>query len=283
MSEFNFELESFDKTKLKATAWQVESPTALILWVHGFAEYRQRYDEFAKYLNSFNYSFAALDLRGHGESDGKRGFIRNFSDYLSDLNALVEWSKNIAPNVPLILGAHSMGGLILARYLEVGEFPRPVEAALFSGPFMGLGMPIPAWKEGLGKFMSAIIPSLSLPAGLDPALISTDQEIVKKYATDPKIFKTATARWLTEILDAQSKAFENANRISLPLLFCQGLGDKIVDIAAGRKFYDGLASSDRTYKGFDGLYHEILNERRPQRDEVYATYSDWLKKRFPRR
>jgi alpha-beta hydrolase superfamily lysophospholipase len=280
MGERHFDLKSADGTKLRATAWEVDSPSACVLWVHGFAEYRTRYDEFARYLNGLKYSFVALDLRGHGDSEGKRGFIRSFDEYLADLSALVDWSKGMAP-APLVLGAHSMGGLVLARYLERGEFSRPVEAAVFSGPFMGVGMPVPAWKQKLGAFMSKIIPGLSIPSGLDPALISTDKELVQAYASDPKIFKIATARWFTEILKAQDKAIAEAGRIRLPVLLCQGLGDQVVSVAAGRRFYDGLGSEDRTYQGFEGLYHEILNEVRPAREQVYATFGNWLKKRFP--
>lgn len=281
MGEKHFDLKSADGTKLRATAWEVDSPSACVLWVHGFAEYRTRYNEFARYLNGLGFSVAALDLRGHGESEGRRGFIRSFDEYLEDVSALVDWSKDHAPSAPLVMGAHSMGGLVLARFLESGRSSRPVEAAMFSGPFFGMGMPVPAWKQTLGAFMSKILPTLSLPSGLDPSLISTDPEVVKAYAADPAVFKIATARWFTEIIEAQELAVKEAGRIQMPVLFCQGLSDQIVSVEAGRRFYEALGSEDRSYQGFEGLYHEILNEVRPARDEVYATFGNWLKKRFP--
>jgi alpha-beta hydrolase superfamily lysophospholipase len=279
MGERHFDLKSADGTKLRATVWEVDSPAACVLWVHGFAEYRTRYDPFARYLNGMKYTFASVDLRGHGDSEGKRGFIYSFDEYLADLSSLVDWSKGIS--APLVLGAHSMGGLVLARYLERGEFSRPVEAAMFSAPFMGLGMPVPAWKQKLGNFMSKILPGLSLPSGLDPSLISTDSEVVQAYANDPRIFKIATARWFTEVMKAQELAIAEAGRIRLPVLFCQGLSDQVVSIAAGRMFFEALGSEDRTYQGFEGLYHEILNEVKPAREQVYAAFGNWLKKRFP--
>ena len=38
--------------------------------IHGVAEYAQRYDDFAKYLNSMGYLVAAEDHMGHGKSQG---------------------------------------------------------------------------------------------------------------------------------------------------------------------------------------------------------------------
>lgn len=280
MGERHFDLSSADGTSLKATVWDVDSPAAMILWVHGFLEHRLRYADFARFLNGRGYTFAALDLRGHGDSGGKRGFVRRWDEYLEDVSALLEWSRASAGDLPLILGSHSMGGLVAARFLEKGEFARPVDAAVFSGPFMGVATPVPAWKRQMGTAMSSILPGLAVPAGVQPENISHDPEIVHAYATDPKIFRNATARWFTEMVDAQDLAVAEASRIRLPVLVCQGLADRVVSVDASRRFFDGIAASDRTWKGFDGLYHEILNEAQPHREAVYGEFAAWIGKRF---
>jgi lysophospholipase len=38
-------------------------------------------------------------------------------------------------------------------------------------------------------------------------------------------------------------------------------------------------SQDKTFKRYDGLFHEILNE--PERQEVVNDIADWLDERFP--
>lgn len=283
MGERHFDLTSADGTPLKATVWDADSPAAMILWIHGFAEHRLRYADFARFLNGRGFSFAALDLRGHGDSGGKRGFVRRWDDYLEDVSALLEWSSaSIPADLPLVMGSHSMGGLVASRFLEKGEFARPIDAAVFSGPFMGLAMAVPAWKRQLGKAMSSLIPGLSVPAGLPPELISHDPDIVQSYATDPRVFRNATARWFTEMVHAQELAISEASRIRMPVLVCQGMGDRVVNVQTSRRFFDGIAAADRTWKGFDGLYHEILNEAPPARGEVYNTFADWLGRRFSR-
>lgn len=43
-----------------------------------------------------------------------------------------------------------------------------------------------------------------------------------------------------------------------------------------KQFYERIASTDKTLKIYDGLYHEILNE--PEKDTVLKDISSWMKK-----
>ncbi|GIX40617.1 MAG: hypothetical protein KatS3mg129_0350 [Leptospiraceae bacterium] len=117
MSQTHIEFISLDnKTKLVGTFWESNPNNPWILWIHGFAEHRLRYNEFANYLNQNKINFFCFDLRGHGDSSGKRGLILDFNDYLDDVeSAIKEISKKTKE---IFIAGHSMGGLILGRFLE---------------------------------------------------------------------------------------------------------------------------------------------------------------------
>ena len=55
--------------------WQIESPKAVVLLVHGLGEHCQRYDAIASALNQAGYIVSSMDLPNHGRSDGVKGDV----------------------------------------------------------------------------------------------------------------------------------------------------------------------------------------------------------------
>ncbi|TGK22265.1 alpha/beta fold hydrolase [Leptospira fluminis] len=86
-----------------------------LLFVHGAWHGAWCWDEFfLPYFASKGFEVHALDLRGHGQSEGKKGIrFHRISDYVSDLTEVIQ-----AFSVPPILIGHSMGGLVVQKYLE---------------------------------------------------------------------------------------------------------------------------------------------------------------------
>ena len=54
-------------------------PKGAIIIVHGYAEHSGRYDYAGCWLAERRYAVHALDLRGHGRSEGERVFGRSFN------------------------------------------------------------------------------------------------------------------------------------------------------------------------------------------------------------
>lgn len=254
------EVKTTDQKNLQAMFVPAEKPEAFMIWIPGFAEHKNRYTHFGGWMAEQKVSFVALDLRGHGESDGKRGFVKKFEDYFLDVDALMQWTRDVAGDIPFFFGSHSMGGLVAARYLERGQFSRPIHGAIMTSPFLGLGVPVPGWKKLLAKTVSGIIPAAAVPAGLDPALLSHDEDVVDAYRNDPLVFTSATARWFMEVVKHQAEVVSDAGKISLPIYVGQGGADHIVSVQATRDFYEAIGSSNKKYVEYEGYYHEVLNE-----------------------
>lgn len=276
MAETTFHVNAQDGTKLAGSVWEGRRSKRMLVWFHGFAEHRKRYAHFASWLNENKIAVAAIDLRGHGDSQGKRGHVQEFSDYYFDCSALLHFVKQNFPRLPVSIGSHSHGGLVVARYLEAHKPPLPLHCAVFSAPFLGLPPGFPAWKKRIGEAVSGLLPGLSVPTGINPAYLSHDDKICRIYGSDPQIFTSATTRWFTEATVAQARAVSRAPMIRLPALVMQGTGDRIVSQEASRRFYEDLGSEKKQWISYPGLYHEILNE--VDRLKVYEDVRRFLKK-----
>jgi alpha-beta hydrolase superfamily lysophospholipase len=267
--------QSRDATRLFYRRWPHESPRAAVAIVHGYAEHSGRYDHVAAMLGELELDVFAIDVRGHGRSDGVRGHAADYREYTEDLKALLSRMRKESPAQRYVILGHSNGGLISLTYAIE---PEPdVSALVISAPFLGTAMKVPAWKAAMGRLMSRIYPTLSMPSGLPAEALSHDPEVVRAYVEDPLVFTTATAGWFTAALAAMERVKAEASRITLPCLLMQGTGDRLVDPAQARPLFDALGSQDKRFIEYDGFYHEIMNETDKAR--VLADIRGWLESR----
>jgi acylglycerol lipase len=69
-----------DGLKLLQRCWQPDvPPAAVVVLIHGLAEHSGRYAPLAQRLVAEGYAVRALDLRGHGRSEGRRIYIDSCS------------------------------------------------------------------------------------------------------------------------------------------------------------------------------------------------------------
>lgn len=112
---------------------KVNPRPTLILFVHGAWHGAWCWKEyFLPYFAERGYISHALSLRGHGTSEGaERLRWTRISDYVADVAQVV----NQLPKTPILIG-HSMGGLVVQKYLETNTAPAAV--LLASVPIKGV-------------------------------------------------------------------------------------------------------------------------------------------------
>lgn len=244
-----------------------DSKTAgTILWIHGFGEHIGRYERHFQYFADFGYSSIGFDLRGHGRSSGVRAFVGRFEDYLADILAVYHhFEASLAE--PIFLVGHSMGGLILIRFLQLHGGDIPYKTAIASSPLLGIKVKVPTWKEFLGDLAAKIYPKLAIPSGLDPMYISHDPNVVQQYIQDPLVLTVATAGWFVEIKKHLALAHQEARAIPRNFHILMAGSDQLVEPSATKEFYKKLDPTiAKSLTVYEGWYHEILNE--PERHKV---------------
>ena len=231
--------------------WLAEDPLAEVLLLHGIAEHSGRYEHVGATWSAAGYSTRAIDHYGHGHSGGIRGYVPSFDTFLDDVE------DNIAElrerNRPVVLMAHSLGGLIAFTYCVTGR-PLP-DVLLLSGP--ALGADPPKWQTVLASVLGRLRPKLFIKSEFDGSLLSTDPDVGSAYANDPLRVAGATAGLGHAIFSTMKIANKNLNRLSIPTLVIHGGADRIVPPHFSEPIGDLPIA---TRQVLPGLEHEVLNE-----------------------
>lgn len=272
------DLASRDGTRLRAVGWHPEpgrDNRRVVVLVHGLAEHMGRYDHVAAALCGAGWRVLGVELRGHGQSEGKRGHVMAWSEYRQDVAAAMAHAEG-----PCYLLGHSMGGLVVLDLLR--EHTRRGEAAdigavVLSNPCLGLAVRPPGWKKALSGLVSSIAPATSFGNEIDPNLISRDPEVVAAYVADPAVFSTVTARWYTEMVAAMARVHAQCDHLRTPVLLLTSDHDRLCDPAAARAWAARCpdAVQERRYPE---LFHELLNE--PEKDRILTEVMVWLGERL---
>lgn len=270
-------IEGVGRLRLHYRAWEAVTPRSAILVVHGLAEHGGRYEKFGHDLAAAGHSVFALDLRGHGDSDGRRGHVRRFDQLLQDVDRFRREVQGMVPlETPIFLLGHSLGGLIALRYLE--EYSPDFRGAVLSAPWLATALPIPHWKIGLAQVLTKIAPSLPMRAPVPPEYLSHDPAVAEAYRSDPLVHERITPRMFTEISSAMGLVFQRADRIGVPLLFLLPGGDRITDPQRTRALARSIHQVEVTMRLFPDAYHELFNE--VDRSLVLTELRAWLAARL---
>jgi alpha-beta hydrolase superfamily lysophospholipase len=246
--------------------------SAVVLYVHGFGEHSGRYLHPIEYLIDKGIAFYGLDLRGHGRSEGKRGHVESFDDYVRDFGTFVNIIKKREGGKKFFFLGHSMGGLVVLRYIE--QVKTGYDGIITIAP-------VHKGDDELSKFtvfMSKHFPRFTMTNEIDPFYLSRDRDVVKRFMQDRLVHNRVSARWLTELLTERRAVIEGAKQINLPLLMLHAGRDLIVSPDGSREFFEVIGSQDKKIIIYEDYYHEILNEK--GREKVFKDIEKWLKTRM---
>jgi alpha-beta hydrolase superfamily lysophospholipase len=244
------------------------------LVVHGLGEHAGRYDGFAQVLNGWGYAVRSYDQYGHGESDGLRGGLPHPNRLLDDLADLVESTRVRNPGKPLVLVGHSMGGLVAASF--VARTLHAVDALVLSSPLLAMRLSPP--QRLIMAVVPRIAPNLTVPNGLKPEFLSHDRRVVQSYLNDPRVHDRISGRLAKYLEQEGALVRSRAASWNVPTLLMYAGDDRMVDPRGSELFASSAPPRFVTARRFDGLYHEIFNEREAQ--PVYEALKQWLDARF---
>ena len=265
-------IKSKDNTDIFYKYILADKPKASVVIVHGLGEHLGRYGNVTDTLREYN--LFLLDLRGHGKSGGKRGHLMHFDEYLDDVDTLRNEVKGLIRGKTFILG-HSMGGLIVLRYAIYR--PDGISGVVASGPLLGVNVKVPKIKDVIGRLVSNLAPGLSMSNEIDTGKLSHDKAVVDAYNNDPLVHAKVSARWYVEMVKAMEDTNKNAGRLSMPCLILHGSADALTNPRSSREFFEKAGSQDKTYKLYEGYYHEVYNE--VDKQKPLSDMAAWLNMR----
>ena len=111
---------------------------------------------------------------------------------------------------------------------------------------------------------------------IEQNILTSDIKILRKHISDGKKIEKISLRSAAEMERSMKWAMENATNLLCPTLVLQAGKDKMVDKEATKKFFDKIKTKDKTYREYDGLLHELWNEK--SRAQVFQDMFVWLEK-----
>jgi alpha-beta hydrolase superfamily lysophospholipase len=259
--------------KLYSQSWHPPGKTkAKLAIVHGVAEHSNRYVNLVNGLVESGFALYAFDQRGHGKSEGQRGYIESWSEYRSDLDTFLNLVTNDNSSLPLFIYGHSMGALVILDYLI--QESNGIQGAIISGSPIDSSNAVSPTLILTARVLSRIWPTFSMASPIRSTQLSCDARVVQAYQDDPSVFKTLTVRWGTEYLNTQDRIKEHASEIELPILIIHGGEDTLCDPEGSELLYSKIRSEDKTLKIYPSYFHEIHNE--PGHATVIDDMIHWL-------
>ena len=199
-------------------------PLGELLLGHGIGENSSRYIQAARAFASAGWRTTTWDLRGHGRSEGPRGYVKEFRRFHLDLAEQVSELQRSGRRVVVV--SHSLGGLIAFGAVAAG-LTKP-DYLVISAP--ALEARIATWKRIVAPILSRILPMLRIPTGVG-ADTSPGQRLQSLDPTAPDYLYAVTTRLGDEGFRAQRAAravVAAGGNFPVPMLVTQGEGDTLV-------------------------------------------------------
>lgn len=266
----DFWVKSFDNTYLKCAKELVNSPKATILILHGLAEHYRRYDYITSKFVANNFNIYRYDHRGHGDSDGKRGYVDDVHTFAKDLKIVIDLIKEENPSLPLFILGQGMGGHIMS--ILGGQYDNLVNGMIFCSPLVC----------DYGNYTNCN--SNEYDSDFDFVSVgsihnlSHDYDFIQSYDEDELVLKQVTVGLYHALKKSCSQILEYLYKFKYPCLIFHGSMDAITDCEDSRFLFNNIISKDKEIRILNGLYHKLLDEL--IKDDIVTEISKWIENRI---
>jgi alpha-beta hydrolase superfamily lysophospholipase len=297
-------IEGTSKSNLHVVSYLPEKPKGVVHILHGMGEHGLRYAHFAAFLVSHDYAVYTHDHRGHGMSlkpNQQVGLFDEsdtFENIIEDVELIRNHIKKVHKDIPYYVLGHSMGSIILRRYLQVysnatiekaiimGSLPKYkgtyIKLMRLMATFLGLFKGNHKRHEGLAKLLNdGLIKQIKQPITKFDWL-TQDKKIVQKYIEDPLCGYAYNKRFYKDFFKTVDKVNNKESMLEakiLPTLFISGLLDPIntngTAIEKLARYYLSVHPNYplRIYEVLEAR-HEVLNEL--NKDKTYQKLLEFL-------
>jgi lysophospholipase len=246
-------------------------------------------------LHARGFAVATFDWRGQGLSDRRlsdrhKGYVRNFSHYITDIEAIME--QVVMPDCPppYFALAHSMGGAVAIRACHDGS--RWFERIVLSAPMIALPAgrltrvagPLARFMRMIGRGGAYVPTGDSAATGSESFIGNVLTSDPVRYARNAAVLEqepelglgAPTVAWADAAM-RQMKAFADSSyavRIRQPILMVAAGRDEVVSTPAIEAFGQNLLAGRHLILA--GAKHEILQEQDQYRNQFWAAFDAFV-------
>ena len=138
-----------------------------------------------------------------------------------------------------------------------------------------------ALLKWIASILSVILPTVSLSRPVPAEDLCHDPAIWKAYTEDKLVHSYMAFATGDALLKAGEYLQKNPtlyNPSDVPILIAFGSVDVVANPEASEKFINEIKTTDKTFKLYEGMKHELHNEPRVK-EEAIQYYLDWMMQR----
>ncbi|XP_047164420.1 caffeoylshikimate esterase-like [Vigna umbellata] len=240
------------------------TPRAVVFMVHGYGnDISWTFQATPIFLAQSGFACFAVDLQGHGHSEGLKAFVPSVNlvadDCLSFFNSIKQQNPQFQ-HLPSFLFGESMGAAIclLIHFLS----PEPFNGAVLVAPMCKISDSVrPRWPiPQILTFLARFFPTL--PIVPTPDLLFKSVKVPRKklianmnplrYRGKPRLGTVVELLRVTDFLN------QRLSDVNLPFIVLHGSADAVTDPDVSRELYREARTLDKTIKVYDGMMHSLL-------------------------
>lgn len=241
--------------------WENPEARGTVIITHGHGEHSESYSRLIKAFESDKWSFYGWDLRGHGRSEGRRGFVQEFDDYCKDYKIFLDKILQIE-NVkkgPVVLLCHSMGALIQLKTL-LRNPDIECDAIVVSSPLLGLSVPVPLYKSKGAVLLNNLLPQFTMGNELTNDMLTRDLDVIREFEQDALRHTRMSPGAFLGILESLDIVHPRANEIRKNALFILAGNDPVISTPEAKKFFEKMGSQQKEMFIYPDAKHELIND-----------------------
>jgi alpha-beta hydrolase superfamily lysophospholipase len=257
-----------EQQTIATLCWMPADPVGSVIVVHGYMDHMGLFNHLIQHLLTCRLNVICFDLPGHGLSMGQPGFILDYADYVSALNAVINASQALF-KLPLQAIGQSMGGAVLLKHLINRAPEQPY-------PFTRINLLAPLLKPrgwGLNRLLFLLARHFRSSSRRVFRPSSFDREFLDfvkhrdpcQPRSVPLAWVGALDQWITEWKASNA----STQTRDIPINLIQGSGDKTLAWQKNlEKFKEKLPQLQ--VQMIAEANHHLVNEIEPLRQEIFA-------------
>lgn len=274
--------------KIFTQSWRHDSsltPRGVVAMIHGYAtESSWLFELTAVAIAKAGFIAYALDLQGHGFSDGHPGRIHNVHVVIDDCIQFFDSVRGDHPKLPAFLYGESLGGA-LALLISLKQ-KTEWTGLILNGAMCGISKNIkPMWPlEKLLPLAACIAPNARIRFSRSPASKSYKEEWKRKLVSKSPnrhrlVSRKPPAATALQFFRVCTFIKRNCGELKIPMLIVHGGDDGSCDPIAAMNVYKSAASKDKTIRIFEGMWHMLIGEPNESVELVFGTIISWIGER----
>lgn len=256
--------------------WRLNEAKGTVFIVHGLFDHIGLYQPAVRFMLDQGFSVVAIDLPGHGLSDGEPTEIDSFNTYSAVLAETVNYFESKMQGPAYGLGQSTGGAVVLNHCFMAAAKNKPC-------PYQGIILLAPLvrsarwrWVDTLYKLFSPIVRSVNRSF-----VSNSHNEAFNHFLANSDILQARrlSVRWVAAMRE-WAYTFERKPMLNVPTLLVQGTNDKVVD---WRYNVDAIRSKSKQFTlcEIDGAMHHLVNESPEYRRPLVKAVAEFLGSQQP--